>query len=170
MYLIDQNTGEIVNVIGEGDSVKITRDGTEKYLTSTDKIPFEHFAKLNIDEVKCLSKELRPNEAAFLLALMPYLSYRDNCIKDGAGNPMSEVIIADRVGMDRSSVNRLVNALISMDILCKAKNSAEYQLYMNPWIAGRGNRCNKVLASMFRHYKVRSKGGIKWEKLIRMNS
>lgn len=170
MYLIDQNTGEIVNVIGEGDSVKITRDGTEQYLTSTDKIPFEHFAKLNIDEVKCLSKELRPNEAAFLLSLMPYLSYRDNCIKDGSGTPLSEARIAEKVGMGKTKTNDMINALIDMDILCKAKNSAEYQLYMNPWIAGRGNRCNKVLASMFRHYKVRSKGGIKWEKLMRINS
>ncbi len=169
MYLIDQNTGEIVNVIGEGDSVKITRDGTEEYLSSTDKIPFEHFAKLNTDEMKCLSRELRPNEAAFLLALMPYLSYRDNCIKDGAGIPMSEERIASRIGMSRCNVNKLINSLITMDILCKAKNSAEYQLFMNPWIAGRGNRCNKVLATMFRHYKVRSKGGIKWEKLMRTN-
>lgn len=170
MYLIDQDTGEIINAVGEGDSVKITRGKSVEYLSTTDKFPFEHFAKLNTDEMKYISKELRPNEVAFLVSLMPYLSYRDNCIKDGRGTPLSEARIADLIGVSRNKVNYLINSLIDMDILCKAKNSSEYQLFMNPWIAGRGNRYNRVLSTMFRHYKIRSQGGVKWEKLIKNES
>lgn len=167
MYMVDQDTGEIINVIEEGDTVKIIRKETNEYLTSTDKFPFEHFAKINTEEMKYLVKELHSNEITFLIGLMPYLSYRDNCIKDGKGTPLSETRIAEYLDMSRNKVNYLINALVSEDILCKAKNSAEYQLYMNPWIAGKGNRYNRVLQSMFRHYKVRSKGGTKWEKLIK---
>lgn len=168
LALIDTDTGETIRTVemGEGDSVRLIHK-TAKNM-EFDTLPFDSFVKLNADEVKYLVSELTNRQVTFMLSLLPYLSYCDNCIKDGHGSPMSVAQIAERLDISRKTVNRIINELIEEDLLCKAKNSAEFQLFMNPWFAGKGNRCNRVLSTMFRNYRVRSMGGKRWKNLNRI--
>lgn len=167
LALIDTDTGETLRTveIEEGDSVRlIHKTGRD---ANYDTFPFSSFIKLNGDEVKYLSVELTKAQFSFMVSVLPYLSYRDNCIKDGRGKPMNVAQIADRLSVTRNTANRLINELIDEDLLCRAKNSSEYQLYVNPWFAGKGNLCNNVLASMFRNYRIRSMGGRQWNNLTK---
>lgn len=165
LALIDTDTGETIRTVemSEGDSVRLIHR-TAKNM-EFDGLPFDSFIKLNGEEVKYLSAELGNAQLSFLLSLLPYLSYIDNCIKDGHGSPMSVANIAERLGVTRCTANRLINELIDEDLLCRAKNSKEFQLFLNPWFAGKGNRCNRVLSTMFRNYRVRSMGGKRWKDL-----
>lgn len=165
--IVDLETGTILRSVDDGDKVKVIPQYVEEYYHETDSIPFTAFVKLNCEEMDYLVKELKHSDIVFIISLLPYLSYMDNCIKDRRGNPLSVAEIAEKIGDDRSNVNKRINHLIDLDILCRAKNSKEFQLFMNPWIAGKGNRCNRVLASMFRNYPIRSKGGITWQRLAR---
>lgn len=168
LVLLDTDTGETIREIDiqEGDSVRLIHQKPQEedpYMP----IPFETFVKLNADEFFPLSDELSPGQLKFLLSLLPYLSYRDNCLKDGKGAPLDTFRLANRIGISQRSVQRYVDELIGLDLLCRAKNSKEFQLYVNPWIACKGNICNKVLANMFRNYHVRSRGGAKWGRLMK---
>lgn len=167
LALIDTETGETIRTVemSEGDSVRLIHKTAQN--VEFDTLPFDSFIKLNGEEVKYLTVELTNAQLSFMLSLLPYLSYLDNCIKDGHGSPLSVAQIGERIGISRKTVNRLVNELIEEDLLCKAKNSAEFQLFMNPWFAGKGNRCNRVLSTMFRNYRVRSMGGKRWKNLNR---
>lgn len=168
LALIDTDTGETIRTVevSEGDSVRLVHK-TAKNM-EFDNLPFDSFIKLNGEEVKFLTRELTSAQLSFLLSLLPYLSYCDNCIKDGRGTPMSVAQIGERLDISRKTANRIINELIEEDLLCKAKNSAEFQLFVNPWFAGKGNRCNRVLSTMFRNYRVRSMGGKRWKSLNRM--
>lgn len=165
ILLIDSETKECLDVVNEGDSVRVTKANQREYMESTIPVPIVSFVKVNADEVKLLREEMENGEYAFLMRLIAYVSYKDNCVKNGR-HPMSIDEISRVFRMGRSRTSELVNKLVQMDILYKGKNSREYQLFMNPWIACRGNRCNKVLSTMFRHYRIRSMGGVKWEKYL----
>lgn len=167
LALIDTDTGETLRTVemSEGDSVRLIHRTVKSM--EFDSLPFESFIKLNGEEVKYLTTELTNAQLSFLLSLLPYLSYCDNCIKDRRGTPLSVAQIGERIGISRKTANRLINELIEADLLCRTKNSAEFQLFVNPWFAGKGNSCNRVLSTMFRNYRVRSMGGRQWKNLKR---
>lgn len=165
-FVVDKNTGEIKDSIMVGDKVNITRRKKMEYLENTIEIPFKKFVKLNTDEISILAYELNKYDFAFLIAISKYVGYCDNCVKNRRGNPMSIDEIAEILNMPRSTVYKSINRLMEENILCKAKTS-EFQLYVCPYILCKGNRANKVLQTMFRNYKIRSLGGVKWKKLLK---
>lgn len=168
IILIDTDTGEAIQTvdIAEGDSVRLIHEKAPE-ASPYIPVPFDSFVKMNVDEFVPLMEDLSAGQIKFIISLLPYLSYKDNCLKGGSGSPLDIQDISYRIGLGERSVQIYVNALIDLDILCRARNSREYQLYMNPWIACKGNTCNKVLANMFRNYHIRSKGGMTWGRLIK---
>lgn len=167
LILYDTDTGEAVKTIDiqEGDSIRVIKGEQVEYMAETVELPFSSFVKLNIEEFQVLCHELSASDTKFLISVLPYLSYKDNCLKNRRGEPMNGADLVRALGVSRSNVERCLTSLIEQDIIVQSKNSRERQLFVNPWIAGRGNRCNKVLATMFRNYRIRSKGGIKWKNL-----
>ena len=164
-YVIERTTGEVMDSIMEGDRIRITRKEKVEFLESTISIPFTSFAKLNTAEIAFLAKELSKPDFVFLLSLSDFVGYHDNCIKNRRGVPMSVEDIAARLGISRATAYRSVERLMKENILCKAKTS-EFQLFVCPLIYCKGNRTNKVLQTMFRNYRVRSKGNAKWQRLL----
>lgn len=167
--VINKDTGEVIDSIEEGDKFSITRKKKIDFMENTIEIPFKSFVKLNTKEIGFLSKELSKSDFAFLLSLCDFVGFYDNCIKNRRGDPMSIDEIALKLDIPRSTAYRIVNKLIDESILCKAKTS-EFQLFVCPLIFCKGNRANRVLQTMFRNYKVRSFGGVKWEKLIKQET
>lgn len=164
--IVDKNTGEIKDSIKIGDAIKITRKEQDEYMKNTIEIPFKSFIKLNTDEMPLLAKDLNKYDFTFLIAISKYAGYNDNCIKNRRGKPMTIDEIAYVFDMPRSSVYKSIKRLMEENILCKAKTS-EFQLYICPYILCKGNRTNKVLQTMFRNYRIRSIGGVKWGKLLK---
>ena len=164
--VINKDTGEVIDSIEEGDKFSITRKKKIDFMENTIEIPFKSFVKLNTKEIGFLSKELSKSDFAFLLSLCEFVGFEDNCIKNRRGKPMTIDEIAYVFDMPRSSVYKSIKRLMEENILCKAKTS-EFQLYICPYILCKGNRTNKVLQTMFRNYRIRSIGGVKWEKLLK---
>ena len=167
-YVVDKTTGEITDALNYGDRIlrsqSIEKLAGENELTA--KSPIKRFTKQNNDELSLILSELSHVEAKFLFGCMCYLGYEDNCVKNVRGEPLSIAEIGERIGLSRSSAFRAAEGLMERHILCKAENKREMQYYICPLIAGRGTKYNKVLQTMFRHYKVRSKGNKEWSKLI----
>lgn len=163
--VVDKSTGEIKDSIMVGDKVSIIRGPKSEFLANTMAIPFQSFVKLNGEEISLLARELNKGDLALLIALSRYVGYYDNCLKDRRGNPLTMAEIACKVGMPRSTVYKAINRLIAENIVCKARTS-EFQLFVCPLLFCKGNRSNKVLQTMFRNYRVRSRGNIKWHKLL----
>ena len=163
-YIVGRETGEVLDEIKSEDSYKIFR-GNPGAITCP--LPFTSFVKVNFLELAELSKELSSPEIKILSFCISFLGYSDNCIKTRRGRPLNILDISLYLGVSERTVLRSVNKLIDMDILCFAENGEEKQLYLCPFIAGRGNRQNKVLQTMFRHYKIRSQDCITWETLIK---
>ena len=165
LAVIDVESGEIVNAVtlGENDSVRLVKHSNKA--NDYFKVPFNAFAKLNTEEFAYLVGELSPSQLAFIVSIIPWISYCNNCLVNRRGDPLDAEGIAARINMSRRSVDRRIEELIDLHILFKGKNGHEFQIYMNPWIACKGNSVNRVLMNMFRHYKIRSKGGVTWKKL-----
>lgn len=163
--IIDGETGEIMDSVLDGDKIRITRKNKVEFLENTVSIPFTSFAKLNTAEISLLARELSRPDFVFLVSLSDYVGYYDNCVKNRRGVPMSIGDIAHHFNISRATAYRSVERLMKENILCKAKTS-EFQLFVCPLIFCKGNRSNKVLQTMFRNYRVRSKGGVKWQKLL----
>lgn len=165
LAVIDIESGEIVNAVDlqPGDSARLVKTSAK----SLDyfKVPFNAFAKLNTEEFTYLVGELTGGQLAFICSLIPWLSYCNNCLVNRRGDPLSAADIAKKLNMTRRMVDIRIAEMIDLHILFKGKNGHEFQIYMNPWIACKGNSVNRVLMNMFRHYKIRSKGGVTWKKL-----
>lgn len=167
-YIIDPTTGEIVDALNYGDRILRSQsiDKLAKEEEVTAKSPIKHFTKQNNDELSLILAELNNIEVKFLIGCMCHLGYEDNCVKNVRGEPMPIADIGERIGLSRASAFRAADGLMEKHILCKAENKREMQYYICPMIAGRGTKYNKVLQTMFRHYKVRSKGNKEWAKLL----
>ncbi len=166
--IVSKDTGEVFDHMYRGDRILRSKsmEGYSEMQETTAKSPITNFTKQNNDELRHLLRDLSLPESKFLFGCLSFLGYEDNCIKNERGNPMQIDDIAERIGLSRSSAFRAAESLMAQDILCKAKNSSEFQLFLCPLVGGKGNKYNKVLQTMFRFYKVRSKGMKTWAKLL----
>lgn len=167
-YVIDKETGELVDALYFGDRI-LRGKSTEAYADTQEEkaaSPIRRFTKQNNDELGLLIQELSHVEAKYLFACLCYLGYEDNCIKNSRGEPLSVADVADRSGIPRASAFRAADGLLQKGVICKAESKRALMWFICPLIAGRGTKYNKVLQTMFRNYKVRSKGMQAWGNLI----
>ena len=104
----------------------------------------------------------------FLFSIAPYVSFEDNHLQIGRGKKAVDIGTEDLInitGMSRSTLYETINLLASKDIIYRGINSRNRQYFVNPWLFCKGNMINKVLKTMFKNYKVRSKGNIPWKDL-----
>jgi hypothetical protein len=71
--------------------------------------------------------------------------------------------LVEITGLSRGAVYDAINSLIRKDIIYKGRNSKNRQYFVNPWLFCKGNRINKVLKTMFKNYRIRVLGGVKWK-------
>ena len=161
--LIDTETGEEV-ILYEGD--RITRKNSLDYLSDTEILGIDSFFKGNVEELKLLLPELSTTEKAFLISIAPYVGYSDCCLKHGNNIDMLPVHMEQIVGLSMRSIYSVLESLIKKDIVYKGKNSNGRQYFVNPLLFNKGARHNKVLRTMFKNYKVRSRGSIKWKDIV----
>jgi hypothetical protein len=161
--LVVKDTGEVKTEIRPGD--RIVRAESIKHLKKsdiTDEWKMEHFYKGHIAEIQKIMRELSTNEKAFLFAIAPYVGYEDCCLKYPNNRDLTMDGLVEVSGMCRSVVFNVVSSLIDKDILYRGKNSKNRQYFVNPWIFCKGQRINKVLKTMFKNYRVRVAGNIRW--------
>ena len=161
--VVDVNTGEILDHICKGD--RILRGKSAEFLSNTTKMNVKSFVKLNIDEVTLVLPTLTSSEQAMLINLIPYMSYRSCCLQYSNGRDINLDSIVSITKMSRNTVIKAIEGLISKDILYKGRNSKNNQYFVNPWIANKGMVVDNVLRQMFKNYRIKSLGNIKWDNL-----
>lgn len=170
-YVVNKNTGEITNELKPGDRI-IKAESRNKFKKNKeiDKAVFEEwniktFYKANTSEMQLLMNDLSQSEKAFLFSIVPYISYDDSHLQYGNGNDIGTEDLIKITGMSRSAVYQIIDSLNQKDVIYKGKNSRSRQFFINPWLFYKGNKINKVLKTMFKNYKVRTKGNIPWKDL-----
>lgn len=159
---IDKDTGEEI-FLYDGD--RITRKNSIDYLNDTEIMGIDSFFKGCIEELKLILPELSNMEKAFLISLAPYVGYNDCCLKHGNNSDILPQHMADITGLSERCIYDILTKLITKDIIYKGKHSKGKQYFVNPWLFNKGIRINKVLKTMFRNYKIRSKDNTKWKDL-----
>ena len=169
---IYDSKGHITHVHSD-ETLKVVHNETIKaYLKSKDKnaqgfvpIDYMHHTKANIDELSLLNQELSVSEIALISVLIPYIRYDDNHLAYNNGADLGTEDIVSISGMGRGTCYDVIAKLIKKDILYRGENSRTKQYFVNPWLYVKGNRVNKVLRTMFRNYRIRSRGNIPWGKM-----
>ena len=158
--------GECIAEMFEGD--RIVRKKSIDYLNMTQEWNMESFIKGHIGEMRKIMGELDTHEKAFMFSIMTYIGYEDCCLKYDNGNELAFDEIVAISGLSRGKASEVINSLIKKDVLYKGKNSSKNrQYFVNPWLFCKGNRINKVLATMFSNYRIRILDNKQW-KTIRL--
>lgn len=174
-YVIDPYTKEQTNVLKKGDKIvrKASIDSFKNLKqqiadAGCEKWKMKEFYKANTDEMQLISKELSMSEKAFLFSIAPYVSFDDNHLQKGHGKKAVDIGTEDLIditGMSRSTLYDTINLLAEKDVIYRGRNSRNKQYFINPWLFCKGNMINKVLKTMFKNYKVRSKDNTCWKDL-----
>ena len=181
--IIEKTTGEILADEDEKDRLKISYVKGSSIKALKEKLEsdtgrkineletgnyemwnLEVFYKGNVKEIQAIMKELNVYEKAFLYSIVPYIGYDDCCLKFNNGNELSFEKMVEISGISKGKLSETIKNLIDKDILYKGKNSKNTQYFVNPWLFCKGNRINKVLKTMFKHYKIRTLG-VRWREL-----
>ncbi len=164
-FIVDSESGEVVNEIGTGDRIKITRKESIEYLSQYQAWDIDNFYKAHAAELRKVLPELSVYEKAFIASVAPYIGYDDCCIKYPNGNDITSEDLVGLTGLSRSKMFTTIDSLCKKDIIYKGKNSKGLQYFINPWLFCKGNRINQVLKTMFKNYRIRVLGGMKWKDI-----
>jgi hypothetical protein len=165
--IINGDTGEITGQLGEGD--RILRKRSLEHLAEINE-NFEdwqlgNFYKANTAELKKVLPDLSVFEKAFILSIASYVGYDNCCIQHPNGNDIGTEDLITLTGLGRTKLFEVIDSLVLKDIIYRGKNSNGRQYFMNPWLFCKGNRINVVLKAMFKNYRIRVMGGVKWKDI-----
>jgi hypothetical protein len=167
--MVNPDTGEITDEIYEGDRVRIIRKESLDYLVNTQsdfqEWHIENFYKANAPELRKIMQDLSVYEKAFIFAMATYVGYDDCCIKYPNGNDIGTEDLIKLTGFGRTKLFETIESLVKKDVIYKGKNSHGRQYFINPWLFCKGNRINVVLKAMFKNYRIRIRGGVKWKDI-----
>lgn len=159
--VISPESGREIDAIYAGD--RVVRKESIDYLKSVEEWKIEHFYKGHIKEIEKWMKDLSIVEKAFLFSIVPYISYNDCHLAYGNGVDIGTEDLVEITGLSRGAVYEAINSLVKKDILYKGRNSKNRQYFVNPWLFAKGSRINKVLKTMFKNYRIRVLGGVRWK-------
>lgn len=161
--VVDTQTGEVIN--REGDRVRVIRKESLDAFNNKKVWGKEQFTKAYNSELRKVLPMLSKREKALLMSIAPYISYHDCHLEWSNGKDIDFNAIARISDYSRNTTKATLAELKSRDIIYEGENSQNDQWFVNPWLFSRGNTINKVLQTMFKNYKIQSKGGVRWEKL-----
>lgn len=165
--IVNAATGEVTGKLSEGDRI-IRAKSVEHLKSQTDDYQdwhIENFYKGNSAELKKVIPQLSIYEKGFIFSVAPYVGYDDCCIKHPNGNDIGTGDLMKLTGLSHTKLFETIDSLTKKDIIYKGKNSKGRQYFMNPWLFCKGNRINVVLKAMFKNYRIRVMGGVKWKEI-----
>lgn len=162
--LVDYETGEIMDSVGYGDKVKITRkedkDKKREFLDAYE-VGFNKdisFVKL-YKGVNELRKHLTTGEFTIAISLCDYVCYED-CIVRRGGTHKGKILtikeLAEDMEIEYDSLRRTISSLVKKGVLgihktgCKDKPDILIKsITVNPNIYSRGNKVSKTAIGLF---------------------
>lgn len=161
-YIVTEGTGEVTE-LNAGD--RIMRKKSIEHLSEYETWSMKHFYKGNSTELRKLMPELSIYEKGILFSILPYIDYKSCVLSHQNGIDLSLGDIEKKSAVGRKKCGETVAMLIKKDILYRGKNSKGTQYFVNPWLFVKGNEIEVVLKTMFKNYKIKIHGNVKWKDL-----
>jgi hypothetical protein len=159
--IISEETGELIETIQTGDSIKITRQEQKDYARKHD-IQFnskEDFIKFFIKNTDKMADNLNFAELGLLLSLTKFICYEDCILRTGGrhnGNVLTVKELAVLLKQNEKSLYRQITNLKSKGVLCICGIGSIYEhehnkkvIIINPYIFCRGNIVNNTIKALF---------------------
>jgi len=170
--VVDAETGEILMVASEGDQIRVypqkkhNQKEADAILSLKEMgITYEQYFRINVLEFALTASTMTPNEIGFLMSLLPYMSYVTCCLSYSNGNDLTADDMAEITGVTWKTVLGYLESLRKKDVIYRGKHSKGYQYFVNPWLFSKGSKFNSTLKTMFRNYRVKTRGNKKWSEL-----
>lgn len=154
--VIETRTGELVTSLDYGDSIR-RKQQDEHYQEFDDNFKKgEKFVKIFDDSLDYLIENLTNGEIAFVIKLLPYISYDDGILRDKKKRILGINDIADKLKMSHEGVRKVVIALISKGVLGEHKTGSidnpkilNKCITVNPHIFMKGRKMNRTIIGLF---------------------
>lgn len=169
-YIVDGNDGNVVDTLGphdrilRGETTQRYHEWVEQQHTDKDKWVMTDFMKVSAQEQQLWNRDLSINEKAFLFSMQPYLSF-DNDLCDTEGNQLGSEAVVYLSGVPRNRVFEVLKSLTRKFILYQGKNGRGRQYIINPWIMCKGVYVKRDYKALFRDYRIRMLGNVRWGDL-----
>lgn len=144
LAVVSADTGEILNEIYEGDTVKIIRKETKDFLNDNKRINVDKsftFLYVSAGEILCREK-LTTNENRIIWGIQGHIEYSSGILKMLKGcNPDKKLNAQDLIticGINEKTFYRAMDSLIKRKIIGKTKVGRETHYIVNPFIFYKG--------------------------------
>lgn len=156
-YSVDID-GNIIDVIYEGDRVKVTRGTSLEYLRKQEekvKVPKgEAFVKIFNSAFPQLSScGLGATESRVFFYLLENIRYDSNVSKYGDGTLITREALSQDLGLPISNVHRAVTNLCQKGLIAITKINVGKVFIVNPFVAMRGKTIDKTTYDLFKKTK-----------------
>jgi len=148
--IVDVGSGELINVMYEGDSIR--RGETDTFLKTTTELgKKEEFIKVFVKPLLKLSTMLSNSEAWFVTYLIRYTDYTSGVLKDENGNCLTMDRMMDDADLKPSATYNLLKSLCDKGVIAKCKTEGQVYFAMNPYIFMKGRRVSNTLLDIFKN-------------------
>jgi hypothetical protein len=156
-YLIMSNeTGEIVGSIGYGDSIR-RKEQDEHFKEYDDNFnEGEKFVKIFDKTLSQLIKKLTNGEIAFVIKLLPYISFKDGILRDENKKILTINNLAEKMELTHEGVRKVLMSLIAKGVLGEHRTGCidnpkiiNKCITVNPFIFMKGKQMNRTIIGLF---------------------
>jgi len=160
--LIEDETGEIVETIGENDTFRILRGNQRKFIETKVKNfnRKEAFVKVFINVLLKIMDELSNAEFVIAMKLVKFISYESCALELPQGGlylPATLKGMSAELDVGYDVFRKVISVLMKKDIIRKTKRlygKKEYPCYVvNPYVFCYGQNINKADAVLFKDSK-----------------
>ena len=144
--VIDDETGEIISEIYEGDRITRADDVYHNFNNGNRFVKLYHGVRL-------MRKHLSDRQLSLAIALADFVCYKDCCLRTGGhnnGNPMKNRDIADALDENYNTIREIMKELKDKEVLGVFETGDRKFITVNPWIYTRGTDVNKTVLSYFK--------------------
>lgn len=157
MLLVEEETGSLVDMIGQGDTVRIIRENQKaaKRRMDAETISFNSgrkFVKQFPDLSARLCERLSPNAVWLLNLLAPYVGMNSGIVRyrNGTFVKRTDIVKWCAATMSERTADRAVTELCERGVLAKCTVRNKKAFIMNPYVMQNGSRANATLLGLFK--------------------
>lgn len=154
-YIVDKY-GEILGTLGYGD--KVIREEQMKHYEEFDDSfnKGENFVKIFNKTLNKLATKLTNGEIAFVIKLLPFISYNDGILRDENKKIVDLNDLSEYMGLTHEGVRKVIVSLISKGVLGEHKTGSidnpkilNKCITVNPFIFMKGKQMNRTIIGLF---------------------
>jgi hypothetical protein len=150
-YVVDKETGEVVDSIKPGD--RVLRGASLKHLARRSELieflPNVDYVKIYTDPLRELKRGLTGAEMLFVINMLEFISYDTGVLQYDNGRTLTRKGMAEITSSDIKTVDRLVLSLTKKEVIGKHKTGGTICFTVNPYLFCKGKMVSKTLLKLY---------------------